>query len=291
MRRTDAALKAAAAAASAIRDYGVSALPVDPIALAEQAGIKVVAMPADTQGVSGMLIRRGNSFAIGYATHVQSKGFQNFSIAHELGHYFMEGHADAVFDASGVHQSNAGFSSDDRYEIEADHFASALLMPEALFRTAADRSGTGLAAIESLATLCVTSLTATAIRYTQCTDEAAAIVMSSRGRVHYCFMSKTFEELAGTNRIQKGEQVPPGTPTAELNKAPERIENAERLDGVTELQDWLGGRHQVELLEEVVGLGGYGRALTVLTTREAVDIEELEEDEEMLESWTPRFRR
>ena len=291
MKRADLAAKAAAAASSVIRAYGVTALPVDPIALAKKAGIEVVAKPASSQGVSGMLIRHGNNFAIGYATHIESKGFQNFSIAHELGHYFMEGHAEAVINSNGVHESHAGFSSDDRYEMEADHFASALLMPESLFRVATGRAGTGLAAIESLSTLCITSLTATAIRYTQYTDEAAAIVMSSRGRVHYCFMSEAFEELAGTNRIQKGEQLPPGTSTATLNATPARIQNAERLNGVTELQDWLGGSHQVELVEEVVGLGTYGRALTVLTTREAVDVEALEEDEEILESWTPRFRR
>src|SRR5258708_11343233 len=105
-----------------IRERNITKLPVDPMALARGIGIEVVAKPASAQGVSGMLIRHGNDFVIAYATHIDSPGFQNFSIAHELGHYFLEGHVDAVIGTDGVHQSHAGFSSDDRYEVEADHF-------------------------------------------------------------------------------------------------------------------------------------------------------------------------
>ena len=63
-------------------------------------------------------------------------------------------------------------ASDDPYELEADHFAAALLMPDSLFRAAISTAGTGLAAVEALSNLCVTSLTATAIRYARRTDDA-----------------------------------------------------------------------------------------------------------------------
>ena len=53
----------------------------------------------------------------------------------------------------------------------------------------------------------------------------------------------------------------------------------------------MGGRYQVEMDEDVIGLGGYGQTLTILTARSAVDLEELEQDEELVESWRPRFRR
>jgi Zn-dependent peptidase ImmA (M78 family) len=98
------------------------------MAIARVVGIDVVAKPASARGVSGMSIR--NDFVIAYATHIESPGFPNFSIAHELGHYFLEGHVDAVIGPDGVHRSHAGFSSDDRYELEAEHFAAALLMPD-----------------------------------------------------------------------------------------------------------------------------------------------------------------
>ena len=45
------------------------------------------------------------------------------------------------------------------------------------------------------------------------------------------------------------------------------------------------------MTEEVIGLGGYGRTLTVLSAQDAVDVDELQENAEMIESWKPRFRR
>jgi hypothetical protein len=291
MGRADLAWTASLAASRVIRERGVITLPVDPIAIAKAVGIEVFAKPAAVGGVSGMLIRQGNQFAIAYATHVESLGFQNFSIAHELGHYFLEGHVDAVIGPDGIHQSHAGFSSDDRYELEADHFASALLMPDTLFTAATSRAGEGLSAIESLSSLCITSLTATAIRYAQCTDDAAAVVVSTGKRVNYCFMSRPLLEIAGPNRIKKGEALPPECPTETFNRDSGRVARAERMTGESDLQDWIGGTHSVTLIEEVVGLGGYGRTLTVLTTKQAVDADELQEDEEMIQSWKPRLRR
>lgn len=266
------------------------ALPVDPMALALDVGIDVKAMPAGARGSSGMLLRVGNDFGIAYATHIDNPGFQNFSVAHELGHYFLEGHVDAVLGSDGVHKSHAGFASDDRYELEADHFAAALLMPESLFTEAFASAGQGLAAVENLAALCITSLTATAIRYAQLTDDPVAVVVSKGTRVNYCFMSRSLEEVAGTNRIRKGDELPPDMTTAVFNAGPDRVRGAARAAGTSDLQDWVGGRYSVALTEEVLGLGGYGKTLTVLTAQDAVDLEQLQEEEEMIESWRPRFK-
>jgi hypothetical protein len=278
MNRADPAWNASLAANRVIREQGVVALPVDPIAIARSVGIEVVAKPASARGVSGMLIRHGNGFAIAYATHIESLGFQNFSIAHELGHYFLEGHVDAVIGLDGVHHSHAGFTSDDRYELEADHFAAALLMPDELFAAAVSRAGEGLAAIESLSALCATSLTATASRYTKCTDDAVAVVVSTGKRINYCFMSKALEEVAGPNRIGKGEALPPESPTEVFNRDRDRVNRAGRANGTSDLQDWVGGRHSITLAEEVVGLGSYGRTLTVLTVDAGVHLEELQDE-------------
>src|SRR5262245_11620884 len=128
MKGSDAYWSATMAAEQVSRDYGIAAIPVRPVALARQLGIEVMAKPATTSGVSGMLLRFGNSFGIAYATHIDNAGFQNFSVAHELGHYFLPGHVDAVLRDGDVHESRAGFTSGDRYEMEADHFAAALLM-------------------------------------------------------------------------------------------------------------------------------------------------------------------
>jgi len=58
-----------------------------------------------------------------------------------------------------------------------------------------------------------------------------------------------------------------------------------------DLQHWFGGRHSIEITEEIVGPGNYGKTLTILTAENLPDPEELEEDDDLVDSWTPRFKR
>ena len=85
-----------------LRDEGITGLPVDPFALAKSRDIETKPMPKSSGGVSGMLLRHGDNFGILYATHVKSEGFQNFSVSHELGHYFLDGHLDHVLSPDGT---------------------------------------------------------------------------------------------------------------------------------------------------------------------------------------------
>jgi hypothetical protein len=57
--------------------------------------------------------------------------------------------------------------------------------------------------------------------------------------------------------------------------------------------DWLGGTRSAIVTEEVVGLGRYGKILTVLSST-AIGHEDDggdDDDDAIAESWTPRFRR
>jgi Zn-dependent peptidase ImmA (M78 family) len=285
--------RAAGAAERVIREHNITSLHVDPIAIAEALGIEVVAKPASDGGVSGMLIRLGDQFCIAYATHIKSPGFRRFTIAHELGHYFLEGHIDAIFEEGSVHESRAGFISSSRYELEADHFAARLLMPNALFSAALRRAGEGLSAVESLAKTCVTSLPATAIRYVECTHEPVAIVVSTGTSVDFCMMSKALRECDGIDWIRKKQALPMGCTTRTFNSDPDKIRRAERVEGESLFQEWFGGNLRITVTEDVIGLGGYGKTLTVLHGIELPeDADDLDEDEEKIaESWTPRFRR
>ena len=291
MSRDNLYFPATLAAEKVVKGRGISALPVDPIALAQDLGIEVLAKPASAQGVSGMLLRSGNAFGITYATHIDSIGFQNFSVAHELGHYFLPGHIDAVLAHGNVHKSRAGFTSGDRYEMEADHFAASLLMPRLLFMEAIRTSGEGLAAIEKLANLCRTSLTATGVRYVQCSRDTLAIVLSTSNQINYCFMSNALREVKDLNWIRKGTLLPRDTTTFAFNQDVECVRQADRTGGTSDLQDWFGGDRSIPITEEVAGLGSYGKTLTVLTALDLEErLEEIEEEENLIETWTPKFR-
>jgi len=278
-----------------VRERRIDSLPVDPFLIAADHDIVVEPKPDTEPGVSGMLLRHGDVFGILYATHIPSEGFQRFSVGHELGHYFLDGHIDHVLPEDGVHASHAGFVSADPYELEADHFSAGLLMPDHLFRRALSRAGQGLAAVESVAGLCRTSLTATAIRYAELTDDAAAVVVSTGKTIDYCFLSDAIKSLPQLTWLRKDTPVPQETATARFNADPDRVANADRAATDADVMDWLGGTRSIEVVEEIIGLGSYGKTLTVLTCPSFVDIayqdEDEDEDSDLEERWTPRFRR
>ena len=278
-----------------VRKLGITALPIDPFAITADHDIVVEPKPDAEPGVSGMLLRHGDVFGILYATHVPNEGFQRFSVGHELGHYFLDGHIDHILPADGIHASHAGFVSTDPYELEADQFSAGLLMPGTLFTRGLGKHEPGLAAAESMAGLCRTSLTATAIRYAELTDDAVAVVMSTGNTIDYCFLSDTIKYLPQLTWLRKGSPVPRGTATAQFNADPGRVADADRAEAEIDIPDWLGGTRSVEATEEVIGLGRYGKTLTVLTCPSILDetYQDEDEDEEsdLEDRWTPRFRR
>lgn len=282
-------------ASAVLRQMKIDGLWVDPVAIATSKGIEVRPKPDTAAGVSGMLIKAGDQFGIMYATNIPSRGFQRFSISHEIGHYCIEGHPDAILWDDGVHQSRAGFVSADPFEQEADFFAAALLMPEVPFRRAIEDQDAGLACVEALARACETSLTATAIRYSALTRDAVAVLLSSGQTIDWCFMSDGLKQAKGLSWVRKGTPVPGGTVTASFNEQPENIRAGKRDSGDGRLNDWMDGERVYAVTEEVVGLGHYGRTLTVLTCKNLtmrIEQAEPEDDEEALvDSWTPRFRR
>ncbi len=277
-----------------LKEESLLALPVDLKTLAQTRGIIVQTMQSPRKGVSGMLLRHGDSFGILYSTRVPNEGFQRFSIAHELGHYFIDGHLDHIPFEEDEHHSRAEFVSIDRYEREADYFAAGLLMPTTLVRQVIYGSDAGLKGIEAVREKAIASLTAAAIRYVGLTDEAVAIVVSSSGTVDYCFMSDKMKSLRGIDWPRKGMLVPSDTVTESIQRRSDVEQEEARAEGEVEIATWLGGQDSLQAWEEVIGLGSYGRVLTVLSCPEFADEDyfEVEDSDEALEeSWTPRFRR
>lgn len=276
------------------REQGFTSLAVDPFVIARANDIEVRAKPDTAQGVSGMLLRHGNAFGIVYATHINNEGFQRFSVAHELAHYFLDGHIDHVLPKDGMHVSEAGFTSGDPYEMEADQFAAGLLMPGDLFKKALRKRTAGLQTIEDLATVCRTSLTATGIRCAETSEDALAVIISTGNTIDFCFLSDAMKSLPKLTWLRKGSPVPSSTVTARFNANSHRVLAGERDGEQINVREWLGGTQSSTVAEEVIGLGSYGKTLTVLSSetigQDLVEDEE-QEDRAMDESWTPRFRR
>lgn len=102
--------------------------PLDVLGLASSIGISVEYLPLATE-ISGFLKRKGSIWVIG-VNSLHHPNRQRFTIAHELGHYFL--HRD-----HGDFEDTALFRKELQYnhrEFDANSFASKLLMPENAFR-------------------------------------------------------------------------------------------------------------------------------------------------------------
>ncbi len=154
--------------AEAISDEYCSAGPMDLLDVAHRKGIST-SFGAYGKGFDGMLEYKQGRFHI--FGNLDRLGSQNstrarFTMAHELGHYYIDGHRNLL--ASGEippHLSRCEFESSQLAEQEADHFAANLLMPEGRFRKAAKGRATGFECILRLVKAFGTSLTSTAVRY------------------------------------------------------------------------------------------------------------------------------
>ena len=283
MRRSLEETEVEQAAEEVVKNGNFTQLPVCPFAIAKSADIEVQPKVSNDTGVSGFLMYVGNAFGIGYATHIKSEGFIRFSIAHELGHYFLPGHFDALFaDGKTVHLSRSGFLSSDPTERQADAFAKTLLMPEFLFMPVLRGAGEGFPAIEHLANACKTSITATAIRYAQFAEDPVAVMLSSGTTIDWCFLSEPLRHIRALRWIRKGTLLPGRSVTAKFNKVSSNISSGNRDGGWTSLDDWFDDAPEIEMKEDVIGLGSYGKTLTVLFTSEPVcdeDGDEVDDEE------------
>lgn len=271
-------------------EFGFTQFPVKPREIAKAKGITLQAKPPDVQGVSGAIIFAGGTATIIYSTEYNNEGFENFSIGHELGHWFLPGHPDEIMNGGGAHMSRANFTQNSSIELEADHFASGLLLPSRLTRKHLSRSQVGLEGILSLADAAHCSVTAAAIRSAECGAYAMAIIVSIGDEVAYAFTSDAFKSLGKLAFLKKGSPLPEGA-TRRFNTDPANVLGARRGVDETDLAIWFDGPRKIKLDEEIIGLGKYGYTLTVLSSELLPEdpLDEEDEDAALEESWTPRF--
>jgi len=112
-----------------------------------------------------------------------------FSIAHELGHFYIDEHREALLRGE-THSSEPGFRSKNPKELQADEFAAALLIPARLMDGTIDKRGfISLDEVRNVSEKCGTSLYATTIRYVKMASEACLVVLAKNGDVKSCFCS------------------------------------------------------------------------------------------------------
>jgi hypothetical protein len=167
-------------------------IPVDLEALCEFEEIALIPL-LNHAGFHGKIefLAEANKFAIYHpdpATYRWPKRIR-FSIAHELGHYHIEEHRDALVQGK-THNSIPGFKSKEPREREADEFAAALLIPRSKMEPKIDSRGyLEFAEILKIADDCCVSSYATTIRYVRMASEACLVILAKDGKIENSFHS------------------------------------------------------------------------------------------------------
>jgi hypothetical protein len=187
-----------------------------------------------------------------------------FSLAHELGHYYLPHHNSALL-AGAAHNSLPGFICDEEMEREADEFAASLLIPtEYLTGKMKNRSFMTLANIVAMAKEMQSSITAAAIRYCKFVDEACGVLLSKDGKVVFYLPSRK-ARLTGLGSA-KHLQIPIKSATVLATKTPA---SGEILVQEGPASSWFpNGGSKAQVWEEALSLGYTGQTITLLAFEE-----------------------
>lgn len=167
------------------RDYSRQVFPDAPITMVE--GLKL------SKGVEGMLMPNPHGtgeWGILYNETIKSKGRQNFTLAHELGHYLLH----RLAHPGGIRCTgrDMGDWNADRsaIEAEANTFASYLLMPLDDFRQQIKGRAIDIDVMTGIADRYAVSLTAAILKWLTITDKRAMLVVAKEGFIDWSWSSE-----------------------------------------------------------------------------------------------------
>jgi len=193
--------------------------------------LKVV--EADIGGFEGTLqpLQKKGGWAILYNPSIASAGRINYTLAHEVGHYFAHRHAQpAGFQCGqGDVLGTATQSAFRQQEREADDFASYLLMPLDDFRRQVGKSPMTFGLLRHCAERYQVSLTAAALKWIEYTEACATLVVATNGFVSWCRRSAAAK--AASIYFPSGMALPSGS-IAALGEAAQVSEGAALPPGV-----------------------------------------------------------
>ncbi|WP_262249874.1 ImmA/IrrE family metallo-endopeptidase [Parapedobacter soli] len=120
-----------------------------------------------------------------------------FTLAHELGHYLIDEHRIALkYGMITPHQSKNGLLNKDLIELEADYFASTLLMPEIPFREICARKNFSFQLLEDISNTFQVSIMAAILRFIEVGSREFMVVVSKNKMVRWYAKSNDFQKVS-----------------------------------------------------------------------------------------------
>lgn len=100
------------------------------------------------------------------------------------------------------------------------------------------------------------------------------MIVSSGQEIDYGFVCPTLKEILSASSFRRGDPLPQGSATARFNRDFENVLRSENVESTSCLSEWWEGAPVHEMNEDVIGLGKYGKTLTILFTQEEIDLEQ-----------------
>ena len=183
-----------------VATLGLNSLPIDPLEVAKREAPRLRWIGNNFRNVfDGRLEyhRARDMFLLFYNTkydtaydHTEHHPRTRYSIAHELGHYYLDHHRAYLMRGGKPHRSRSEFCADVLVEREADAFAAGLLMPQKLVRPLVNEDELSISRIEEISDRCQASLISTAIRAVRLSDFPCALAGLKAGQVAWMFPSQ-----------------------------------------------------------------------------------------------------
>ncbi len=248
-------------------EYTQKVFPDDPIT-------GVVAR--DFDGFEGILKKgkkEGDGWRIGYAKGITSTGRKNFTVAHELGHYFVHRHKYPNGIQCKPEDLAIWDSEYNRVEAEANRFAANLLMPFDSFRNAiSPKDDVTFDDLGGVAQQFGVSLTAATLRWLEYTNKRAVFVVSRDGYILWsrsskpAFRSGAYIKTMGLAPIE----VPAASPTQSSSIDRKHYETINHPAGV-----WLNEA----AIEHAVVSDYYELGISLLQLQNSTPVSEIGEEE------------
>lgn len=173
------------------RLYGFTSpeqLVIEDLAMAR--GILV--MDGKLDSAAARLVCSGDTGIARISDRILEPGRRKFAIAHEIGHWELhknQSHLLACTDEDMLARYGAS-----RLEVEASIFAGSLLMPDYLFVKRAGGRRPTKTVIDDLCTYFGTTLTATALRFVETSNDYYVFVLSENNRIRWWRASDSFND-------------------------------------------------------------------------------------------------
>jgi hypothetical protein len=269
-RRVDRLKEIAALAEETAELFCPGGLVVDPYKVAQQLGLPV--LHGDYKAAfDGLLEHRGGRFFI-YCDSERLGGPDGtrtrFTVAHELGHWFIDEHRQSLAAGVSPHASFADFGTTDLIEEEAHTFAAHLLVPPNRLRRVVGSQSPELGTVLGVAKAFNISRTCAAVRYVNADLYGCAVLrLAHDGKVRWRRISDTLGDRTYRSTIADlGELGPKSTAWSRFQTA---LTTTDPVEGCqVEASDWFTwakGDRNLELYLEFVSIGRYG-VLAFLST-------------------------